>query len=644
MIVKEKIHNLKTEGLEDGLTYSVSESSFIYELLSTKLYKNPHQAVVREISINGCDANIENRKDNTPIDLHLPTISTPYFVVKDYGVGLSPERIKNTYTKLGESTKRNTNKQTGSWGLGCHSVWSLADQFTIETVHQSTKYIYVVFKNQKGIPELSSDNYEGEPTTEPSGTKITIPIKSKDINQVREEGIKLFRFFKVQPKCNVTLPTYTNLIETSSYTLESAAYYGATFAVMGSIVYPVDKNIMRGEHLSNYNVYLHFKIGDLSVETSRDGLVYDDKTKKVITEKWKTFRSEVKSEIEKRFEGLKDWELYCKKNEVHKKFRDLISCESQITLTKECGSIEYLGYGGNRLRALKSYIIEPEDNIRFFIKDKPDRFLAPLKRYVESNHITPYFIENEQSKIDEVLKITGYKKEDLLKTSMFKAEPVKRASSNVQSLMRFCYNLNESNAFRPINVMPTTPIKYYVIRKGTKVFHNYPHSPASIIKRVGMKYNLNGEQVTYKGELVYAVLEREVKRLPKDAINVVDDFVQENSKKIGGPELEKIEKYGSINLNLFSNFESWGIKKLKEVYDEACSLKEEARKLSLIKMDMCGLGVKFCEVTPTSYEDLKIAKIDEQCKLLKYLKVPGDTNDKKYLAGLIEKELESLKL
>lgn len=638
MKVAEVKNNVKSDGLEEAVQWTVSESSFIFDLLSSKLYKNPHLAITRELVQNAWDAHIE-ANTNQPIEINLPSNSVPYLVVKDYGQGISPDLAKDLYTRLGDSSKRTSNKTQGGLGIGRCVAWCLSDSFTVDTVYNGRRYIYLAYKGVNNIPQLSSDNYEGEPTTDPSGTKITVPIKKNDVYNVMEEGKKLFRFFKVQPKCNIPLPTYTPLFSTNSYTVDksSNSWTQQSFAVMGSIVYPIDRSMVKCDH-EGYNVYFHFKIGQLSIETSRDGLVYDENTKKRINEAYTEFRKDIKERLLKETEGLKDWALHCKLNELNAKFKGLIECLSGIKITKELVSIEYAKPHNTSLNIkILDENIYPKSTHVVFIKDKLNRFLKPLREWLQSNNkTTAWVIENDATKIAEFKKLTGLTDADLLFTSQFKNPVGTRTYSGIRGITELHYSSYKSRCFKAISSSPT--IKYYVIRTTHNIlFRGKEYFPSSFINQLGLERNDN---VTYKGVQVYAILQQHIKKLPKDAIDVSEEVVRLYESKMTPDNLIKMERFSNIEHSSYSELNNWDIPIFKNTYREVDKNRQEARELRDIKNKLGVIGISVPGVAIPNGE-LPHETILKKCRLIKYVNRPSNNVDKVWIESLIQRELDN---
>src|SRR5665213_3254503 len=98
--------------------FSIQDQGMLFDILRSKMYSNPILAICREISSNARDAHREAGKPELPIEIHLPLGLEPYYSIKDYGPGISPDRMINIFIKYTASTKREDNMQTGGFGLG----------------------------------------------------------------------------------------------------------------------------------------------------------------------------------------------------------------------------------------------------------------------------------------------------------------------------------------------------------------------------------------------------------------------------------------------------------------------------------------------------------------------------------------------
>lgn len=161
IIENKKQHNIEKIGDFLTIKSSVNKNKLVklYSMLSA-MYRNPKGAIVREYTSNAYDANKEAYNFNTlsynelvkiypwltsdeypelnmseedvadlkkylvkagkdePIIVGIDSQTTEdYFYVQDYGIGLSPERMKEVFFDYLSTTKDNTDDEIG--GLTC---------------------------------------------------------------------------------------------------------------------------------------------------------------------------------------------------------------------------------------------------------------------------------------------------------------------------------------------------------------------------------------------------------------------------------------------------------------------------------------------------------------------------------------------
>lgn len=147
------LHAIQKYGLENNhqeiIIGSFEESSFsidqsssvIFDILRSKMYSNKIGAVAREIASNSRDANREAKTDkNIEIeftnDNFLSTIGDTSIIFRDYGIGISPDRMETIFLKYAASTKRDSDLQTGGFGIGSKTPFCYTDSFVIKTINE----------------------------------------------------------------------------------------------------------------------------------------------------------------------------------------------------------------------------------------------------------------------------------------------------------------------------------------------------------------------------------------------------------------------------------------------------------------------------------------------------------------------------
>lgn len=191
MILRDN-NSRSTEGSLGGetITMGISDIRLIIDRL-TDLYSDRELACLREYSTNARDAHIEAGV-NAPIEVSTPGPLAPFLTIRDFGVGLSVEDIREIYSQYGASTKRNTNDQTGALGLGCKSALSYSDQFTVTSVKDGVQIQVVVSRDPKaGATMKVVDTCD---SSEPNGTTILIPARS--YNHFEQKARDFFKFWE----------------------------------------------------------------------------------------------------------------------------------------------------------------------------------------------------------------------------------------------------------------------------------------------------------------------------------------------------------------------------------------------------------------------------------------------------------------
>jgi hypothetical protein len=278
------------DGEEIAMGIDTASLAFLQKVL-TDLYSDPILAVIREYSTNAWDSHVEAGQQR-PIEVETPSTLTPFFKVRDYGVGLSIEDMREIYSQYGASTKRGTNAQTGMLGLGCKSALTYTNQFTINSVKDGVKTSVVVSRNADNVGSMQVV-FNG-PSSEPQGVEISIPIHRKDAFEFQTKAGKFFRVWKPeQVKLNGQAPEPMKgewLNEQIILTEGRSAYSDGEYAiVMGGVTYNVTRTELFGEQFtSNYNrpniktstgITFFVEMGSIDFTPSREELHYTPRTR-----------------------------------------------------------------------------------------------------------------------------------------------------------------------------------------------------------------------------------------------------------------------------------------------------------------------------------------------------------------------------
>ena len=263
--------------------FRIRNSAKAFNILSSGLYANKVRAIIRELSCNAVDSHIAAGKQDTPFEVHLPVTLEPWFSVRDFGTGLNHEQVTQIYTTYFESTKTNSNAFIGALGLGSKSPFAYTDNFTVTAVQDGIKRIYSAFINDDGVPSIVKMGEES--TTDGNGVEVKFSVNDRyDFQKFDQEARGVYTYFKLRP----TIKGATNFkfidveYETENIIPGVHSYTEArskSVAVMGNIAYPIaipeaDKSLGDLRGLLNCGLEMHFGIGELDFQASREGLSY----------------------------------------------------------------------------------------------------------------------------------------------------------------------------------------------------------------------------------------------------------------------------------------------------------------------------------------------------------------------------------
>jgi hypothetical protein len=300
---------------KNQFTMEINAKSF--SVLSEGIYENKIRAIIREYYINGLDSHNEAGVDKL-VDVHLPSSQEPYFYVQDYGIGLDDEDVLNVYTRFFASTKDQTNRYTGSLGIGACCFMSYhTKSCTIEAVKNNKKIIYNCFL-EKGIPSYTKmGEFE---TEECNGVKIQLPVQNRDFTSFNNEAINVFRWCSKKPNfIGVQVK-----IEKAKRIFEGNGWYfsnGSCFLLMGNIGYPIEVGESGLEKYKNFissGLVLEARLGQVEFSASREGLSYTPKTVAFLQKKFGEIKEELAKKVEEKIVNSKSfYQASCNANEIH---------------------------------------------------------------------------------------------------------------------------------------------------------------------------------------------------------------------------------------------------------------------------------------------------------------------------------------
>lgn len=292
MIIKHTSSPVITSGdMEDSkMGIDPDNSDFVASLLRDRIYTDKILAPIRELICNAVDANIEANSDKL-VYVDMTSNDNRYiWSVRDHGLGLSEDDVRNVFGRIGSSKKRNCNKQIGMYGIGSLSPFSYTDTYHIVSHHNGVKYTYcaTLVAGSQAVSVGQLYKVSEEPTTE-TGIEVSFDV-TQDYCSFGEKTIEFVNNFLPDSKIQYTdswgsihIPHIPLLkYEENGYVFNKYdADTNHIFIRMGGVVYRKSYNKC-GTLLGT--VCVDVPIGKLTVPPSRESLDDSKSNQRVLDE------------------------------------------------------------------------------------------------------------------------------------------------------------------------------------------------------------------------------------------------------------------------------------------------------------------------------------------------------------------------
>ena len=302
---------LKSDDFE-SLEMVMDTASLSLAIRALYQYSNPIGSIVREIASNAYDANVESGS-SAPFEVIKRYVDGNRFIVfKDSGIGIDPDRIKYVYRKFYASTKRDTNKYLGAYGLGAKSPLSHVSSFTVVTRCHGKEFTYLVYRAENWVPKIDlidTKSYDG-----PTGTEVILPITgssdwSKFVTEVRSQ----LKYFDNVEYVNMDLVA-PRIVRGKHFIFNAADPGSALHICLGKVYYPLNTDLVEPIGVWGINKYvynlpsfgLRFEIGDLPVMPNRESIEYTEEVIEKIKKKMIDARQELQDIADSQKEDIVD--------------------------------------------------------------------------------------------------------------------------------------------------------------------------------------------------------------------------------------------------------------------------------------------------------------------------------------------------
>lgn len=303
MQVKQRHNHVRQGGISgERSNFRIAMNAKMFKTLSDSLYQDKPGSIVREIVCNAVDAHRMAGTPEKPVFVHLPNPLEPWFSVRDEGVGLSDDSVRHIYSTYGESTKDQSNDQIGAFGLGSKTPFAYTDQFTVTSIYDGMKRIYVAVIGDDGMPHISLQS-EAE-CSDHAGLEVTLAIKDEDSRYFHRAVQEQLKFLPVKPILSNNLDEIKFADMSVGVKLEKdglTVYEGGhgcavqeLWVTQGGVGYPLNVGNLGDvpsdtkeflDSLRQHGAVIDFPIGQIEVTASREGISYDDETIKNIIDR-----------------------------------------------------------------------------------------------------------------------------------------------------------------------------------------------------------------------------------------------------------------------------------------------------------------------------------------------------------------------
>lgn len=357
MKIKQQTRDVVKSQEFQTIQYGVDASNLpmLFEMLRTNLYSDLHGSIIREVVSNVDDAHIEANKRDAIGEVEWISENRILgvdcqLIIRDFGIGLSPERMEKVYGNYLSSTKRDSNDLTGGFGLGSKAPFAYTDSFYVETIFDKIKYKYLCYIDGSGLGAISL--LQKSETDKCNGTEIIIPIKneSNDFQQFQDSIIRQLSYFKNIKYIGFEPPKNAVLYEDEHCIILEEAPIEHTHVVLGKVAYEIDFAAAKldfNEGHDNSGVGLKFPIGSLQPTLSRESLFWREEVKVAVTKKLEKARKSIRDELQKEIDAEKDWGRWygavCKggtKRFPHQWNFSKIKAQAQMKIGKDLFSIQ----------------------------------------------------------------------------------------------------------------------------------------------------------------------------------------------------------------------------------------------------------------------------------------------------------------
>ena len=277
---------LSTDEAQDSIKMELDQDSaqILMQMLSKNLYSDPIGSAVRETASNALDS---HRRAGTkkPIIVRFGRNHDDNyeFSVEDFGTGLDDKDVEDIISKYGKSTKRQSDKYLGAFGLGFKSPLAYSSAFYFICRKNGVERRYMMYEGEEtnSIDQL----YEGK-TKEPNGVKVVVPVQFKDRfafpDKIKEQ-LCYFEdvYFEVSGITNDF-----KILRSEHFQMSDICQDRYLHICLDNVYYPIDYAKLGIDKPIYIPIGLRFSLTDGIMPTpNREAIKYSEDAKRIIVEK-----------------------------------------------------------------------------------------------------------------------------------------------------------------------------------------------------------------------------------------------------------------------------------------------------------------------------------------------------------------------
>lgn len=391
----------------ETLSLGINDTKKAIELLYSQ-YQFPIRTMVQELICNAFDAMQDAGKEDVPISVDLPRALNKYhFIVRDYGNSMTPDQIKNVYMRINASTKSNSNKAIGGFGIGSKTPWAYTESFILTTYVNGIERQYLMVRGRETISKV----YEGK-TDEPNGTKVTVKCERLDVERFEDAYLRAVLFAKTKPTCKLNkmldlkehyyVCDNVRVVEPNKFISSGDIYFS-----VGGVLYPThnisnrfnyrSRHLYRFSLISNKALVINLPVSAMTPLQTREALDVSKKDnismfKKVVRKSIELIKEQIKAEKDQ-VKDLKSAIDYIRSNTwysmyFNKEFSGMVVRENGINFpeyndkTFKVYTRKPKNYGGRnvRTRTEKTYSLNLAKMDHVYFCEKKEH-ISPNRRF-----------------------------------------------------------------------------------------------------------------------------------------------------------------------------------------------------------------------------------------------------------------------